>query len=73
VNAPAGEQKYNITLTFPGGGSTFLITAISTPSFSSAGTEVLTIDHTGARCYRPLETGSPTTCNLTGSPLHQNW
>lgn len=75
VNAPAGEQKYNIALTFPGGGSTFLITATSTSRFSSAGTEVLTINHTGARCYRPLESGSPSTCNLDTSitPVHQNW
>lgn len=70
TSAPAGQQKYDITLTFPGGGSTFLITAISTARFSSNGTEVLTINQAGLRCWRPLESGAPTTCDPA---LHKTW
>lgn len=68
VESPAGSEKYTITLNATAAG--FLITAISTSRFSSNGTEVLTIDEAGVRCLRPLESGTPTTCDPA---THKRW
>lgn len=66
-DAATGQQKYNLAVTVAGGGTTYVITALSTNRFDNSGrTEALTIDQAGNRCYRPLATGV-TTCNFTGS------
>lgn len=63
-DAPAGSQKYDITLTYlksdgTVAGSTdpiagFEIKAVSTSAFETGKTEALKIDHSGRKCYKPL-------------------
>lgn len=64
MGVPNGDRKYIITVA--PGATTFVITALSTPLFSSNGVEALTIDQAGNRCYRPLASGV-TGCDFTGA------
>lgn len=76
-DASAGQQKYNITLTYLKSDGTvaasgdpiagFTITALSTTIFDKSKTEALKIDHTGRKCYKALAVGV-TDCTLGTDP-----
>lgn len=66
-DAPAGEQKYNITLTLLKSDGTavavgdvpagYEVLAVSTSVFAKGKSEALKLNHLGQKCYKPLGTG----------------
>lgn len=66
-DAPAGEQKYNISLIFlESDGSAievgdqitgFEVLAVSTSTFAKGKSEALKLNNLGQKCYKPLGTG----------------